>query len=101
MAPTRFVVLMSLNMCLLITVFVNFTAIALQPFGHIAGAAASVQAYFRLVLGAGLSGLTGYAYDGTPRPLAIALVMVGSLTLALVLYSERGKLFQRLNPPSR
>ncbi|MFD2429557.1 MFS transporter [Sphingobium scionense] len=97
----QFVVLMSLNMCLLITVFVNFTAIALQPFGHIAGAAASVQAFFRLVLGAGLGGLIGYVYDGTPRSLAIALVLVGSLTLALVLYSERGKLFQRLNPSSR
>lgn len=97
----QFVALMSLNMCLLITVFVNFTAIALQPFGRIAGAAASVQAFFRLVLGAGLGGLIGNAYDGTPLPLAMALVMVGSLTLALVLFSERGKLFQRLNPPSR
>lgn len=97
----QFIVLMSLNMCLLITVFVNFTAIALQPFGHIAGAAASVQAFFRLVLGAGLGALIGYAYDGTPRPLAMALVTVGSLTLILVLFSERGKLFQRLNPPRR
>lgn len=97
----QFVVLMSLNMCLLITVFVNFTAIALQPFGHIAGAAASVQAFFRLVLGAGLGGLIGYAYDGTPQPLAMGLVMVGSLTLALVLFSERGRLFQPIEPPSR
>ncbi|CCA93942.1 major facilitator transporter [Novosphingobium sp. PP1Y] len=89
----EFVLLMSANMCLLITVFINFTAIALQPFGHLAGAAASVQSFFRLVLGAGLGGLIGLAYDGTPRPLAQSLVLVGLLTLLLVLFSERGKLF--------
>lgn len=91
----QFVLLMSANMCLLITVFINFTAIALQPFGHLAGAAASVQSFFRLVLGAGLGGLIGLAYDGTPRPLAQSLVMVGAMTLLLVLFSERGKLFGR------
>lgn len=91
----QFVLLMSANMCLLIMVFINFTAIALQPFGHFAGTAASVQSFFRLVLGAGLGGLIGQAYDGTPQPLAQALVVVGLLTLALVLYSEHGRLFHR------
>lgn len=91
----QFILLMSTNMCLLITIFINFTAIALQPFGHLAGAAASVQSFFRLVLGAGLGGLIGHAYDGTPQPLAMALVAVGLLTLALVNYSERGNLFDR------
>jgi DHA1 family bicyclomycin/chloramphenicol resistance-like MFS transporter len=95
----QFVLLMSANMCLLITIFINFTAISLQPFGHVAGAAASVQSFFRLVLGAGLGGLIGYAYDGTPQPLAQALVAVGLLTLVLVLYSERGALFQRPTQP--
>lgn len=94
----QFVLLMSANMCLLITIFINFTPIALQPFGHLAGAAASVQSFFRLVLGAGLGGLIGHAYDGTPQPLAQALVAVGLVTLALVLFSERGTLFHRHVP---
>lgn len=94
----QFVFLMSVNMCLLITIFINFTTIALHPFGHLAGAAASVQSFFRLVLGAGLGGLIGHAYDGTPQPLAQALVAVGLVTLALVLFSERGRLFHRHVP---
>lgn len=44
-------------------------------------------------MGAGPGGLIGFAYNGTPRALAISLVAVGLMTLALVLYSERGKLF--------
>lgn len=89
----QFVVLMAANMCLLITVFINFTAIALQPFGRLAGAAASVQTFFRLVLGAGLGAMIGQAYDGTPLPLALSLVAVAVLTLVLVLFSERGRIF--------
>ena len=89
----QFALLMSASMCLLITVFINFTAIALQPFGQLAGAAASVQSFFRLVLGAGLGAVIGHAYDGTPWPLAMSLVAIGLLTLSLVLYSERGQLF--------
>lgn len=94
-----FALLMTANMCLLITIFINFTAIALLPFGHLAGAAASVQSFFRLVIGAGLGGLIGFAYDGSPRPLAISLVAVGLITLALVLYSEGGKLFRNSGGP--
>lgn len=91
----QFVLLMSANMCLLITIFVNFTAIALQPFGALAGTAASVQTFFRLVLGAGLGALIGQAYDGTPLPLAYALVTVATLSVLLVLFSEEGRLFRR------
>lgn len=91
----QFALLMTANMCLVITIFINFTSIALLPFGHLAGAAASVQSFFRLVVGAGLGGIIGFAYDGTPGPLAFSLLTVGLMTLALVLYSERGKLFDR------
>ena len=89
----QFVLLMSANMCLLITVFINFTAISLQPFGKLAGAAASVQTFFRLVLGAGLGALIGQAYDGSPLPLAYSLVGVATVTILLVLFSEGGRLF--------
>lgn len=90
----QFALLMSANMCLLMTMFITFTAIALQPFGKLAGAAASVQTFFRLVLGAGLGAVIGQAYDGTPLPLACSLLGVGVLTLLLVLFSERGRLFR-------
>jgi DHA1 family bicyclomycin/chloramphenicol resistance-like MFS transporter len=90
----QFVLLTAANMCMLITVFVNFTAIALQPFGKLAGTAASIQSFFRLVLGAGLGAMIGQAYDGSPLPLAYAFLFVAVLTILLVLYSEGGRLFQ-------
>ena len=95
-----FVPLMTISMCLMSFIGANFTSIALQPFARTAGAAASVMAFLRLLLGASLGTLIGQAYDGTPRPLLAAMTVAGFLALGLVLYSERGVLFRRLNRPS-
>jgi DHA1 family bicyclomycin/chloramphenicol resistance-like MFS transporter len=96
-----FVPLMTISMCLMSFVGSNFASIALQPFARTAGAAASVMAFVRLLLGATLGTLIGQAYDGTARPLLAAMTIAGFLALGLVLYSERGVLFRRLNPPPR
>ena len=96
-----FVPLMTISMCMMSFVGSNFTSIALQPFSRTAGAAASVMAFVRLLLGAVLGTLIGQAYDGTARPLLAAMTIAGLLALGLVLYSERGVLFRRLHPPSR
>lgn len=94
-----FLPLMSLNLMLLGFLGANFGSIAMQPFSHIAGAAASVQGFFRM-FGAAVVGLViGQAYDGTARPFALALLIGSILALALVLFSEKGKLFRRLNKP--
>ena len=73
----------------------NFTAIAIQPFARTAGAAASVHAFLRMLLGAVLGASIGQAYDGTVRPLAGSMLLAGVCVLALVLFSERGRLFGR------
>ena len=88
---------MTLNLCLMGFIGANFGAIALQPFARIAGAAASVQVFLRMVLGSVLGAVIGQAYDGTARPLAMALLGAGTLALLLVLYSERGRMFRRLH----
>lgn len=93
----QFIPLMTLNLCLMGFITANFSSIALQPFARMAGAAASLQVFLRLVIGSTLGALIGQAYDGTARPLAMALVVAGILGLLLVLYSERGKLFRRLH----
>ncbi|EJU12861.1 MFS transporter DHA1 family bicyclomycin/chloramphenicol resistance protein [Sphingomonas sp. LH128] len=94
-----FLPLMTLSMCMLSFIGSNFQAISLQPFARIAGAAASVMAFVRMVLGATLGSLIGQAYDGTARPIMAAMVICGLIALVLVLYSEGGRLFRRLNPP--
>ena len=71
----------------------NFGSIAMQPFRHIAAAASSAQSFLRMTTGATLGAAVGYAYDGTARPLALALLVSAVMSLLFVLYSERGALF--------
>ncbi len=96
----HFVPLMTVSMCLMSFIGSNFQAISLQPFARIAGAAASVMSFVRLLLGAGLGLLIGQAFDGTAAPLTLAMILAGCGTLALVLYSENGRLFRRLHYPA-
>src|SRR3546814_755328 len=91
----QFVPLLALNMTMLGFVGANFSSIAMQPFEHIAGAASSAQTSVRMVTGAVLGALIGQAYDGSAFPLGVAMTACATLSLALVLYSERGKLFRR------
>ncbi len=96
----QFMLLMGSNMCLMGFIGANFGAISLQPFADIAGAASSVQTFVRMVGASILGALIGHAYDGTARPLALALLTAGTIALAAVLYSEKGKLFRRLHYPA-
>ncbi|MFA7602330.1 MAG: multidrug effflux MFS transporter [Novosphingobium sp.] len=93
----QFVPAMTLNLCLMGFIGANFQSIALQPFARMAGAAASLQVFLRLVIGATLGALIGQAYDGSALPLALSLLVAGVSALLLVLHSERGRLFRRLH----
>ncbi len=94
----QFLAVMSVNLCLIGFTGANFSSIALQPFARTAGAAASVQTFLRMVIASTIGSLIGQAYDGSARPLALALLIAGICTLGLVLFSEHGKLFRRLYP---
>lgn len=92
-----FLPLMALNLGLLGFLGANFGSIAMQPFAHIAGAASSIQTFFRM-FGAAMVGLViGQAYDGTAKPFALALLIGSVSALLLVSFSEKGQLFRRLN----
>ncbi|WP_091149163.1 multidrug effflux MFS transporter [Novosphingobium sp. CF614] len=93
-----FFMLMTSSMCMMSFIGANFQAISLQPFARFAGAAASAMAFVRTVLGATLGAAIGQAYDGTARTILAAMVVCGVSALILVLYSERGRLFRRVNP---
>ncbi|MBA3054185.1 MAG: multidrug effflux MFS transporter [Sphingomonadales bacterium] len=95
----QFVIVMTLSMTCGGFTGANFSSIALQPFARIAGAASSVQAFIRNCTSAVIGMLIGQAYDNSARPLSIALLLAGSVSLGLVLWSEKGKLFRRLHPP--
>jgi MFS transporter, DHA1 family, multidrug resistance protein len=95
----QFVPVMTAAMCLMGFIGANFSSISLQPFALMAGAASSAQAFVRMVLASGLGAILGQHYDGTARPLALAIFGGAVGSLLLVLYSERGRLFRRLIPP--
>ena len=95
----QFLPLMITNMILIGFIGANFNSIALQPFERTAGSASSMQSFLRTVIASVIGIIIGQAYDGTAHPLALGLLAAGIFALALVLFSERGKLFRRIHPP--
>lgn len=71
----------------------NFNAIAMEPLGHVAGSASSVQGFIQTLGGGFLGALLGQAFDGTTTPLAAGFFGFGLVSLAFVAIAERGRLF--------
>lgn len=72
----------------------NFGSMAMDSLGRIAGTASSVQGFVSTCGGALIGIIIGQAFDGTTLPLALGFLIVGLLALAVVLVTERGRLFR-------
>ena len=72
----------------------NFSAMAMQNMGHIAGTAASVQGFASVTLGTLIGVGIGQAFDGTPRAMVAGFLASGVVALGIVTVAERGRLFQ-------
>ncbi len=72
----------------------NFGAIAMEPLGHLAGAAASIQGFITTIGGALFGFFIGQLYNGTTVPLTLGYTGFGLAGLLVVLATEKGKLFQ-------
>jgi DHA1 family bicyclomycin/chloramphenicol resistance-like MFS transporter len=72
----------------------NFTALAMEPQGHIAGTAASLYGSITTLLGIGIGATIGQDYDGTLVPFATGFLLCTLAALAVVLVVEKGRLFQ-------
>jgi DHA1 family bicyclomycin/chloramphenicol resistance-like MFS transporter len=59
----------------------NATAAALAPFPRMAGAASSLLGAIPFGLGALVSALLAAAFDGSVRPMALAIALFGALAL--------------------
>lgn len=95
-----FVVLLSVIFCCMSFLGANFQSIAMEPFARIAGSAASILSFVRVVIGTLLGIAIGQAFDGTSGPLALAILFAGVGTLLLVAWSEHGQLFKRRTVPA-
>ncbi|WP_246664200.1 multidrug effflux MFS transporter [Tardiphaga sp. P9-11] len=74
--------------------FANFTALAMEPQGHIAGTASSLYGTLTTLLGIGVGYVIGQHYDGTLLPFATGLFLCTLAALAVILVVEKGRLFK-------
>ncbi|HET9638770.1 MAG TPA: multidrug effflux MFS transporter [Allosphingosinicella sp.] len=90
-----FIVMQGVTMACFGLASANFGALAMQPLGHVAGTASSVQGTIGTIGGALLGLLVGQSFDGTLVPMVGAFAAFGALGLLILLATERGRLFGR------
>ncbi|WP_239016527.1 multidrug effflux MFS transporter [Sphingorhabdus pulchriflava] len=90
-----FLVLITANMAMIGFVGSNFSSIAMQPFGAIAGTASSFQNFVRTIWAAFIGAIIGQQFNGAVTPVALGFLACGLTAFTLILYGERGKLFTR------
>jgi DHA1 family bicyclomycin/chloramphenicol resistance-like MFS transporter len=71
----------------------NFTALAMEPQGHIAGTASSLYGSITTLLGISIGVTLGQLYDGTLLPFALGSLIFTLAALVVVLVTERGRMF--------
>lgn len=73
----------------------NFNALAMEPLGSVAGTASAFIGAYTTVLGTVLGLAIGQAFDGTVLPLGTGYALMSVGAVAIVLWTERGRLFGR------
>jgi len=89
-----FIVLQALTMGCFGLATSNFSAMAMENMGHIAGSASSVQGFIGVTGGALIGAVVGQAFRGTTVPLYVGFFGAGMVALAVILVTERGRLFR-------
>ena len=89
-----FMVLGALMMFAFGLMMANFTALAMEPQGHIAGTASSLYGSITTLLGIGIGTTIGQDFDGTLLPFATGFFLCTLAALAVVLVVEKGRLFR-------
>ena len=89
-----FVGLASLMMFAFGLMFANFTSLAMEPQGHIAGTASSLYGSITTLLGIAIGTTIGQDYDGTLLPFAKGFFLCTLASLSVVLITEKGRLFK-------
>jgi len=89
-----FMALTALMMFAFGLMFANFTSLAMEPQGHIAGTASSLYGSITTLLGIGIGTTIGQDYDGTLLPFATGFFLCALASLAIVLVVEKGRPFK-------
>jgi len=79
----------------------NFGAMSMEPLGHIAGSAASIQGFLSTLLAALIGLAVGQSFNGTVVPLTLGFAVCGVAALAMVLFAEGGRLLHAQHRAAR
>lgn len=85
--------LFSVLLMLFAVIGTNFTAISLEPMGHLAGTATAITGFVSTTGGALIGGAVGQMFNGTLQPIFAGFAAFGFVTVLAVLWAEKGKLF--------
>ncbi|WP_075292640.1 multidrug effflux MFS transporter [Pararhizobium arenae] len=86
-------ILFSILLMFFAVIATNFTAISLEPMGHLAGTATAVTGFVSTTGGALIGGAVGQMFNGTVQPIFAGFAAFGFVTILAVLWAEKGKLF--------
>ena len=84
-----FIILQALTMACFGLISANLGSVAMQPLGHIAGTASSVQGLITTIGGALIGLWVGQHFDGTTVPLLTGFAICGFAGLALAVWANR------------
>jgi DHA1 family bicyclomycin/chloramphenicol resistance-like MFS transporter len=94
-----FMVLAMLMMFAFGLMMANFTALAMEPHGNIAGTASSLYGSITTLLGIGIGIMIGQSYDGTLLPFSLGFFLCALTALAIAAITEKGRLFKPHHVP--
>jgi DHA1 family bicyclomycin/chloramphenicol resistance-like MFS transporter len=94
-----FMVLAMLMMFAFGLMMANFTALAMEPHGSIAGTASSLYGSITTLLGIGIGIVIGQSYDGTLLPFSMGFFLCAITALAIAAITEKGRLFKPHHAP--
>ncbi len=79
----------------------NFTALAMEPHGHIAGTASSLYGSITTLLGIGVGMAIGQSFDGTLLPFSTGFFLCALTALVIAAVTEKGRLFRPHHAPGK
>jgi len=89
-----FIAMLAPAMALLGLIAANFSSIAMEPMGHIAGTASAAYGFVSGIGASAVGAVIGQLYDGTPVPLITGQALVGAAAVVVIIIAEKGRLFE-------
>jgi DHA1 family bicyclomycin/chloramphenicol resistance-like MFS transporter len=86
-----FSILLALTMACFGLAGANAGALSMEPLGHIAGTASSVQGLVSTIGGALIGLVIGQQFDGTVVPFLLGFVLCGAASLAVAIWANAGR----------